>query len=79
MMTGDSIQTTIAVAKEANVICADYKTLSIEGTKGYYTVLEGKDFRQLVGGLARVAYQDNYEYDTADQLPAPSYGAYDYQ
>ena len=46
MVTGDNKATAIAIAKEANILDASW-----EPSEGDYTVMEGKEFRQFVGGL----------------------------
>jgi Ca2+ transporting ATPase len=46
MVTGDNMKTAIDIAKEANIIPCDWQP-----SEGDYTVMEGKDFREFVGGL----------------------------
>ena len=46
MVTGDNIDTAIAISKEAGIIRED-----VDGTKGY-TCMNGKDFREAIGGLS---------------------------
>lgn len=46
MVTGDNIDTAIAISKEAGIISVD-----VDGTKGY-TCMNGKDFREAIGGLS---------------------------
>lgn len=46
MVTGDNIDTAIAISKEAGIIPA-----SVDGKQGY-TCMNGKDFRTLIGGLS---------------------------
>ena len=46
MVTGDNKQTAIAIAKEAGILAEDW-----EPTEGDCTVMEGKEFREFVGGL----------------------------
>jgi Ca2+ transporting ATPase len=46
MVTGDNIDTAIAISKEAGIISAD-----VDGTKGY-TCMNGKEFREAIGGLS---------------------------
>lgn len=43
MVTGDNIETAIAISKDAGIIPKDY-----EHTKSSYMVMEGKDFREQV-------------------------------
>lgn len=47
MVTGDNIQTAIAIAKEAGILDKDWKSSS----ENEYTVMEGKNFREFVEGL----------------------------
>jgi len=50
MVTGDNLSTAVAIAKEANIIspnCDD----SLLFSEGHYFVMEGKKFRDVVGGL----------------------------
>lgn len=53
MVTGDNKETATAIAKDAHIIPNDFHRPSIEGVKGYYVVMEGKEFRQLVGGIEK--------------------------
>jgi Ca2+ transporting ATPase len=46
MVTGDNKKTAIAIAKEAGILPVEW-----EPTEGDYTVMEGKEFREFVGGL----------------------------
>jgi len=48
MVTGDNYETAIAIAKDCNILDPDY-----DSSKQDYTALEGKKFRELVGGLIR--------------------------
>ena len=49
MVTGDNKETAIAIAKEAGIL---EKGWTPEGDEfAHYTVMEGKDFRNEVGGL----------------------------
>jgi len=41
MVTGDILETAIAISKDANIIPKNYKY-----EKGDYTVMTGKDFRE---------------------------------
>ena len=68
MVTGDNIETATAIAKDANIIPTNFKRPDIEGTKNYYAVMEGKEFRKLVGGLIKVAIEkDDEEYEEKEQ------------
>ena len=52
MVTGDNPETAIAIAKEAGILPANYITpAGDDNTPGRFVVLEGKEFRTLVGGL----------------------------
>ncbi|KAL4460329.1 hypothetical protein ABPG74_000080 [Tetrahymena malaccensis] len=53
MVTGDNKETAIAISKEAGIISQDYST-----SDGGYTVMEGKQFRELVGGLQEIRGED---------------------
>ena len=46
MVTGDNKATAIAIAKEAGILDQEWQP-----SEGDYTVMEGKEFRQFVGGL----------------------------
>lgn len=46
MVTGDNKMTAIAIAKEAGILHEDWVP-----SEGDYTVMEGKEFREFVGGL----------------------------
>jgi magnesium-transporting ATPase (P-type) len=46
MVTGDNKRTAIAIAKEAGILKKNW--VESEGDR---TVMEGKDFREFVGGL----------------------------
>ncbi|EGR29017.1 hypothetical protein IMG5_164760 [Ichthyophthirius multifiliis] len=49
MVTGDNLDTAIAISKEAGIIAQDFNVAD-----NPYTVMEGKYFRQLVGGIVSV-------------------------
>lgn len=46
MVTGDNMMTAVAIAKEAGILSKDYIQVA-----GSYEVMEGKRFREMVGGL----------------------------
>lgn len=50
MVTGDNLSTAVAIAKEANIIAANSNDDVLFSEDNYY-VMEGKRFRELVGGL----------------------------
>ena len=50
MVTGDNLSTAVAIAKEANIISHDCDE-QLLFSEDHYFVLEGKKFRDLVGGL----------------------------
>lgn len=52
MVTGDNTETATAIAKDAHIISSDYERPK-EGEPGYYIVMEGKEFRNLVGPLIK--------------------------
>ena len=45
MVTGDNTQTATAIAKDAHILPAHFVPPTEEGTKNFYTVMEGKKFR----------------------------------
>jgi magnesium-transporting ATPase (P-type) len=47
MVTGDNLLTAQAYAKDVGILDRNYEP----GTTKSYEVLEGKDFREMVGGL----------------------------
>jgi P-type E1-E2 ATPase len=49
MVTGDNKETAIAIAKEAGILEKEWDPSTDPNAK--YTVMEGKDFRNEVGGL----------------------------
>lgn len=49
MVTGDIKETAIAIAKEAGILDREWSPDNDENA--HYTVMEGKDFRNEVGGL----------------------------
>ena len=55
MVTGDNMNTAIAIAKEAEILPSHYtKPSNEEGNdRGKYIVLDGKTFRTLVEGLVK--------------------------
>jgi len=54
MVTGDNTQTATAIAKDAHILPAHFVPPTVEGTKNFYTVMEGKTFRELTGGIIAV-------------------------
>jgi magnesium-transporting ATPase (P-type) len=50
MVTGDIRETAVAIARDANIIPHAYERPE-KGQSGYYVVMEGKEFREAVGGL----------------------------
>lgn len=57
MVTGDIKETAIAIAKDANIIPHGYERPE-KGESGYYVVMEGREFREVVGGLVEDKDQD---------------------
>jgi len=53
MVTGDNMNTAIAIAKEAEILPMNYVKPSGESDRGKYVVLDGKTFRTLVEGLVK--------------------------
>lgn len=53
MVTGDNLNTAVAIAKEAEIIPSNYKKPNEhdEQARGKYIVLEGKEFRTMCEGL----------------------------
>jgi Ca2+ transporting ATPase len=56
MVTGDNKETAIAIAKEAGILDKDWDASIDPYSK--YTVMEGKDFRNEVGGLVNEGTED---------------------
>ena len=54
MVTGDNKITAIAIAKEAGILPEDW-----EPSEGDCTVMEGKEFREFVGGLQKEGEEEN--------------------
>ena len=50
MVTGDNTDTAIAIAKDANILPANYRNPE-PGEPGEFSVLEGKDFRTKSGRI----------------------------
>lgn len=42
MVTGDNTETATAIAKDAHIIPDNFVRPAVEGTRNYYTVMEGK-------------------------------------
>ena len=53
MVTGDNIETAIAIAKEAGIIqsAAPNTSTKFKGTSGRFRCMTGAEFRKQVGGL----------------------------
>ena len=56
MVTGDNKETAVAIAKEAGILDRDWNPDTDEFA--HYTVMEGKDFRNEVGGLINEGTED---------------------
>ena len=57
MVTGDSIEAAIAIAKEANILPATFERPEA-GMQGEFNVMEGKAVRERVGGLVQGERED---------------------
>ena len=67
MVTGDNIDTATAIAKDAQIIPGNFKRPEVQGTRNYYTVMEGKEFRTLTGGIIEVPIdKEDEEYESDD-------------
>lgn len=54
MVTGDNPETAIAIAKDAGILPINYiRPEGDQNTPGRFVVLEGKQFRTLVGDLVK--------------------------
>ena len=70
MVTGDNTETATAIAKDAQILPSHFSRPTVEGMKNYYTVMEGKEFRTLVGGLIEVEIDkddEDYKSDSEDE------------
>ena len=68
MVTGDNTETATAIAKDANIIPSSFKRPEVQGTRNYYTVMEGKEFRSLTGGIMQVEMdKDDEEYESESE------------
>lgn len=65
MVTGDNIQTAIAIAKEAGILNQEWKPNS---NRNDYTVMEGKDFREFVEGLVEEGEDDENKVEKVGNL-----------
>jgi len=56
MVTGDNLETAVAIAKEAGIILSPSENLQVSKSKAYssrFRCMLGKDFRDKVGGLRK--------------------------
>lgn len=56
MVTGDNLSTATAIAKECGILRSDY-VKEVED----YEVMEGREFRRMVGGLKKSTNKDGEE------------------
>lgn len=61
MVTGDNIDTAIAISKEAGIVAA-----SVDASQGY-TCMTGKQFREAIGGLVSEEINNEIVDRVADQ------------
>lgn len=61
MCTGDNIETARAISLEAGIITE-------EDLKHEYTCMNGKDFREIVGGLNTIETKDGFTKDTVKSM-----------
>ncbi|EGR30692.1 hypothetical protein IMG5_125530 [Ichthyophthirius multifiliis] len=59
MVTGDNLNTAVAIAKDCKILTQDYKV-----NQNNYEVMEGKKFRELIGGIA---YDNPYAQNIEDR------------